>query len=136
LIDGGAISWSSKRQELVTLSTTEAEYVATTHAAKEIIWFRRLLDKIFRPLKYLIILYSDNQASIALAHSEGKFHTCTKHIDIWYHYIRYVIDNGDIQLIYCSTEDQTADILMKALPSGKAKHFAHALGLLRFAGEC
>ena len=50
LIDGGAVSWSSKKQELVTLSTTEAEYVAATHAAKEAIWLRRLIEEIFRPL--------------------------------------------------------------------------------------
>ena len=136
LIDGGAVSWSSKKQELVTLSTTEAEYVATTHAAKEIIWFRRLLGEIFRPLAYPITLYSDNQSSIALAHTQGQFHARTKHIDIRYHYIRYMIEKGEIRLIYCPTEDMTADILTKALPSGKAKHFAHALGLLRFAGEC
>jgi hypothetical protein len=136
LIDGGAVSWSSKKQELVTLSTTEAEYVATTHAAKEIIWFRRLLGEIFRPLEYPITLYSDNQSSIALAHTQGQFHARTKHIDIRYHFIRYTIDNGQIQLMYCPTEDMTADILTKALPSGKAKHFARALGLIRFAGEC
>ena len=47
LIDGGAVSWCSKKQELVTLSTTESEYVATTHAAKELIWFRHLLEEIF-----------------------------------------------------------------------------------------
>jgi hypothetical protein len=87
LIDGGAVSWSSKKQELVTLSTTEAKFVATTHAAKEIIWLRRLLGEIFRPLEYLIMLYSDNQSSITLAHTQGQFHAHTKHINIWYHYI-------------------------------------------------
>ena len=82
LIDGGAVSWSSKKQELVTLSMMEAEYVAVTHAAKELMWFRRLLSEIFQPLKVPIKLYSDNQSAIALAHSDGQFHACTKHIDI------------------------------------------------------
>jgi len=82
LIDSGAVSWSLKKQELVTLSTTEAEYVATTHAAKEIIWFCCLLGKIFQLLTYLITLYLDNQSSIALAHMQGQFYACTKHIDI------------------------------------------------------
>ena len=67
LVDGGAISWLSKKQELVTLSTMEAEYVGATHAAKELIWFRRLIDKVFRPLSYPIILHLDNQSAIALA---------------------------------------------------------------------
>jgi hypothetical protein len=52
----------------------EAEYVATTHAAKELIWFRRLLSEVFRPLEHPIILHSDNQSAIALAHSQGQFH--------------------------------------------------------------
>jgi len=108
----------------------------STHTTKEIIWFRCLLSKTFCPLEYPTILYSDNQLSIALTHMQGQFHTHTKHIDIQYHYIRYIIDKGNIQLIYCPMEDMTVDILTKAPPSGKAKHFTHALGLLLFAGEC
>jgi hypothetical protein len=130
LIDGGAVSWSSKKQELVTLSTTEAKYVAMTHAAKEIIWLRQFLGEIFRPLEHPIPLHADNQSAIALAHNEDTFHARTKHIDIRYHFIRYVIDNGFIHLIYCPTEDMKADILTKALPSAKAKHLANSLGLI------
>ena len=130
LIDGGAVSWCSKKQELVTLSTTEAKYVAATHAAKELIWFWRLFGEVFRPLEHPVVLHSDNQSAIALAHSQGQFHARTKHIDIRWHFIRYSIENGSIELIYCPTEDMTADLLTKPLPSAKAKHFAHALGLL------
>jgi hypothetical protein len=111
------------------LSTTESEYVATTHAAKELIWFRHLLEEIFRPLKHPITLHSDNQSAIALAHSNGQFHARTKHIDIRWHFIRYSIKKGSIELVYCPTEDMTADLFTKPLPSAKAKHFAHALGL-------
>jgi hypothetical protein len=112
------------------LSTTEAEYVAATHAAKELIWFRHLFGEIFRPLEHPVVLHSDNQSAIALAYSQGKFHARTKHIDIRWHFIRYSVENGSIELIYCPTEDMTADLLTKSLPSAKAKHFAHALGLL------
>ena len=86
LIDGGAISWSSKKQEIVTLSTTESEYVATTHAAKEAIWLCQFIGEVFQLLTNLIPLYSDSQATIALTH-DGSYHTCTKHIDIQYHFI-------------------------------------------------
>jgi hypothetical protein len=128
MVDGGAVSWSSKKQELVTLSTTEAEYVAQTHAAKEAIWLRRLLTELFGPLEGPTTLFSDSKSAIALA-QDGHYHARTKHIDIRYHFIRYVVDAGTIKLVYCSTDDMTADTLTKALPSVKAKHFAKALGL-------
>src|SRR5271168_5120434 len=120
LIDGGAISWSSKKQELVTLSTTEAEYVA---AAKEALWLRRLIGELFKPTDGPTILFSDSKSAIALA-QDGHYHARTKHIDI-----RYIIEAGTIKLIYCPTDDMTADVLTKALPSVKVKHFATALGL-------
>ncbi|THG92494.1 hypothetical protein EW026_g8421 [Hermanssonia centrifuga] len=129
LVDGGAVSWSSKKQELVTLSTTEAEYVAATHAAKEAMWIRRLLGEVFRPLDGPTTLYSDSQSAIALT-KDGQYHARTKHIDIRYHFIRYVVEAGTLRLIYCPTNDMTADTLTKALPSPKVKHFARALGLV------
>jgi hypothetical protein len=128
LVDGGVISWSSKKQELVTLSTTEAEYVAATHAAKEAIWIRRLIGELFEPIDKPTTLFSDSQSAIALAH-DGHYHARTKHIDIRYHFIRYIIEAGTIKLVYCPTNEMTADTLTKALPSTKAKHFATALGL-------
>ena len=128
LIDGGAITWSSKKQELVTLSTTEAEYVAAMHAAKEAVWLRRLIGELFKPLEEPTTLFSDSKSAIALAH-DGHYHARTKHIDIRYHFIRYIIEAGTIKLVYCPTDHMTADTLTKALPLGKAKHFASALGL-------
>ena len=73
-------------------------------------------------------LYSDSQSAIVLT-KDGSYHARTKHIDIRYHFIRFVVQNGTINLIYCPTEDMTADILTKALPNSKAKHFATSLGL-------
>ncbi len=128
MVDGGAVSWASKKQELVTLSTTEAEYVAATHAAKEAVWLRSLVAELFTAPMEPTTLYGDNQSAIALAQG-GQYHARTKHIDIWYHFICYIINAGSIKLIYCPTDDQTADVLTKALPSVKAKHFASAMGL-------
>src|SRR5271168_4510127 len=68
------------------------------------------------------------QPAIALT-KDGHYHARTKHIDIRYHFICYIIEEGTIKLIYCPTDDMTADTLTKALPSVKAKHFATALGL-------
>ena len=128
LVDGGAILWGSKKQELVTLSTAEAEYVAATHAAKEALWLRRLIADVFRPLDHPTMLYCDNQSAIALT-KDGTYHARTKHIDIRYHFIRFSVENGSISLVYCPTEEMVADTLTKALPNAKAKHFATELGL-------
>jgi hypothetical protein len=85
---------------------------------------------LFRPLEHPITLHGDNQSAIAVANSGvGRFHTRTKHINIQYHFIRYVIENKSICLVYCPTSDMVVDTLTKALPSVKAKHFAAALGL-------
>jgi len=133
ILDGGAVSWMSKKQELVTLSTAEAEYVAATHAVKEGVWLCHFVEEAFQPLMNPTILYCDNQAAIALT-KDRSFHAHTKHIDIRYHFIRFVVDSGSFLLIYCPTADMTADTLTKALPSVKAKHFAAALGLCTTSG--
>ena len=127
LVDGGAISWSSKCQSIVTLSTAEAEYVAATHAAKEAVWLREFISEIYKPQDPMT-LYSNSQSAIALACNE-QFHARTKHIDIRSHFIRYIIEAGKIIIDYCPTEDMVADTLTKALPSAKAKHFTTSLGL-------
>ena len=85
-IDHGAVSWSSRKQELVTLLTAEAKYVAATHAAKEGIWLQRLIGELFSPIDNLTPLYCDNQAALMLAMTDN-FHARTKHIDIHYHFI-------------------------------------------------
>lgn len=128
IINGGAVSWSAKRQEIVMLSTTESEYVAATHATKEAIWIRSLISQIFDTVLTTTPLFSDNKSAIALT-TDHKYHGRTKHIDIRYHFIRWVVEEGKIQLVYCPTEDMVADVFTKALPSPKVKHFACELGL-------
>ena len=127
-IDGGTVSWSSRKQELITLSTAEAEYVAATHAAKEGIWLRRLIGELFSPIDNPTPLYCDNQAALTLATTDN-FHARTKHINICYHYIRHEVDLGTFTLIYCLTDDMVADILTKPLPGWKVKAHTAALGL-------
>ena len=69
-----------------------------------------------------------SQSAIALT-KDGHYHARTKHIDIWYDFIQYIIEAGHIKLIYCPTHKMTADVLTKALPSAKVKHFVTTLGL-------
>jgi hypothetical protein len=127
LLDGGAFSWSSNKQRLVTLSSAESEFVAITNAVKEACWIRSFLGEIFRPLAQPITLYCDNQAAIIISNN-NKFQGRTKHIDIRYKFIYEIIENEMIQLQYCSTENMVADIFTKALPRSKLLYFLSLLG--------
>ena len=128
IVNGGAISWSAKRQEIVSLSTTESEYIVATYAAKEVLWLRQLISQIFGVSLETTTLFSNNQSAIALT-KECQYHARTKHIDVCFHFIRWIIEDGKLHLIYCPTEEMVADIFTKALVSMKVKHFARELGL-------
>jgi hypothetical protein len=128
LIGGGAVSWLSKQQEIVSLSTTESKYVAMTHGVKEALWLHSLLSEVFQPIKPPTTLFSDNQAAISLTR-DHQYHAHMKHIDVCYHFIRWVIEQGSLHLVYCPTDDMVMDTLTKALPSAKVKHFAAGLEL-------
>lgn len=128
IINSGTVSWSAKHQEIVTLLTTEFEYVGATHATKEAIWLYLLISQIFTSTLPTTNLFSDNQSVIVLA-KDHQYHARMKHIDMRYHFIHWVIKEGKIRLVYCPTGDMVADVFMKALPFLKVKHFAHELGL-------
>jgi hypothetical protein len=129
LINGGAISWSLRKQELVTLSMVEAEYVAMTHAAKEGIWHWQIINKLFQlPLGEPTTLFCDNQLAIRLAMGDN-YQAQTKHIDIRFHFIHETIKDGTFNLIYCPTDKMTANILMKALRLTKLDFHVVGLGL-------
>ena len=93
---GGAISWMSKLQETVVLSTTEAEYIVASDASKEAIWLKGLLDEIGRTQEKVNVL-CDSQSAIHLA-TNPAHHSRTKHIDVRYHFLRHVIDGGKVAL--------------------------------------
>ena len=105
-LHGGAISWSSKKQSMVALLSTEAKYIGITHAAKKTIWVRHLLSKVYSPhtLKYPITIHCDNHSTIELV-KNATFHSRTKHIAIRYHYIQEVFNNGIIILTHHRTDD-------------------------------
>jgi len=129
MIHGSAISWSTKQQEIIILSMTEAEYVTITHAAKEAIWLCSFISQVFDIILDPTTLFSDNKSAIELT-KDHQYHAWTKHINIHFHFIYYIVKEGSIQLIFCPTDDNTANTFMKALPSTKAKYFMSQLGLL------
>ena len=107
----------------------ESEYVATTYVAKEALWLRSLLSQLFDTNLKATTLFSDNQSAITLT-KDHQYHARTKHINIQFHFILWIVENGSLCLIYCPTDDMVADTLTKVLPSPKVKHFAKELGLV------
>jgi len=125
----GAVTWSSKKQHIIALSSTEAEYIAQTHAAKEALWIRTFIGEFRQGFSSdPIPINCDNQSAIALA-KDNKFHARTKHIDIRYHFIREAVEDRKIELKYIPTDDNVADTFTKALAKGKFRLFAGLLGL-------
>lgn len=111
----GAVTWTSKLQSNVTLSTTEAEYVAASEGAKDVKWLRLLFGEIigFKGRPYL---NCDNQSAIALTENH-MFHRRTKHINVRYHSIREAHESGELCIRYVNTNHQLADLLTKCFKS-------------------
>ena len=99
----GAISWASKKQPIVAQSTAEAEYIAANAAACQAIWLRRILTDLNERQEDGTTIYCDNISSIALS-KNPVFHGRSKHIEIRYHFIRELVENGDIKMEYCKSE--------------------------------
>ena len=130
LLNGTAISWSSKRQTTVAQFLCEAEYIAASEAVKEAVWIGRFLEELHQIRIYPIPIYCDNQGAIALAKNPEN-HQRTKHIDVRYHYIREKEEDGTIEIRYLPTEQMVADGLTKSLPSTRQTAFVEQLGLER-----
>eukprot|EP00253_Pinus_taeda_P021368 PITA_21368 len=108
---GGAISWMSKLQNIVTLSTTEAEYIAASHACKEAIWLKGLFCEFGR-LHDNIKLFYDSQSAIHLAKNPA-YHSKSKHIPIKYHFVRQVITERGVSLEKVHTKENCANMFTK-----------------------
>ncbi|KAJ3476999.1 hypothetical protein NLI96_g10770 [Meripilus lineatus] len=130
-VAGGHVSWSSKKQPTVAHSTVEAEYMAASHATREAIWLRTLLQELGYPQVNASIIHADNQGSIALSRNPVA-HSRAKHIDIRHHFIRERVANSEIDLKYCTTQQMIADVFTKPLPRETFERFRAALGVGEF----
>ena len=122
LMSGGAESWTSKRQPVVALSTTKAEYVALGTAVQEAVWLRRLLSNTTDKARSPTIIKEDNQGTIAVARNPIS-NSRTKYIDIKFCYIHEALQDGTIELVYCPSDKMVSDLLTKPLPRGRFKIF-------------
>lgn len=127
-ISNAAISWNSKRQSTVALSSTEAEYIALSSTVCEIVWLKQFLAEISDNYAKPALIFCDNQSTIKLAESDG-FRPRTKHIDIRFHHLRGQLQKRVFELEFLPTAKMTADSLTKAVPKEKTLSCAKSMGL-------
>ena len=135
MMAGSAITWCSKKQTVVALSSCEAEYVAMCMTCKEAIWLKRLLSntQVNTDLSEVMTVLADSQSGIKLSANES-INSRNKHIDITYHFVRQVTEDGQVVLGYIPTQEIVADILRKALGRIQFEKLRHLCGL-RIKGE-
>ena len=113
-VNDNLISWGTKKQPTVALSTAEAELMAIVEVVKEVKWMSMVLHELNLPVKKPMMIYSDNQAAGKMSQHDVD-HERTKHIDIRYHFIRDEITNNEVAVKWVRTEQQVADIFTKML---------------------
>ena len=126
----GVISWFSRKQSCVALSTSEAEYVAASSTICEVVWLRKLLSDLFDLQLDATCIYCNNQSCVKLS-KNSVFHDKSKHIEIKYHYIRDMVQRGAVKLQYVVTNEQIANVLTKPLAKVKFEYFREKLGVLQ-----
>ncbi|KMQ87258.1 retrovirus-related pol polyprotein from transposon tnt 1-94 [Lasius niger] len=125
---GEAIVWASRRQDCVSLSTTEAEYIASSEAAKDIVWLTHLFNEI-SPLKNKPVLLVNNASAIKLAKNH-IFHRRPKHIEVRFHFVRECYQKKLLNIKHVTSSDQMADILTKPIPQVLYERLRKLLGVL------
>jgi hypothetical protein len=108
------VSWSSRKQPVVTLSTTEAEFIAAASCACQGVWLRRILEKLGHVQGMCTTIYCDNSSAIKLSRNP-VLHGRSKHIDVRFHFLRELTRDGVVELMYCNTQEQVSDIMTKPL---------------------
>nr|GEZ16036.1 retrovirus-related Pol polyprotein from transposon TNT 1-94 [Tanacetum cinerariifolium] len=122
------VCWSSKKQNCVSISTAESEYVAVSSCCAQVLWMRtQLTDYGFFYDK--VPIYCDSKSAIAISYNRVQ-HTRTKHIDVRYHFIKDHVEKGTIELYFVGTEYQLADLFTKSLPEARFKFLVEKLGMM------
>jgi hypothetical protein len=129
-LNGGAVSWKSSKQETVADSTTEAEYIAASEAAKEDVWIRKFVSElgVVPSATSPLDLYCDNSGAIALA-KEPRSHKKSRHILRNYHLIRHFVEKGDVKVYKVHIDSNVVDPLTKPLPQRKHETHMRSMGI-------
>ncbi|KAI3790529.1 hypothetical protein L2E82_03631 [Cichorium intybus] len=135
ILNGGAVSWRSSKQDVVAQSTTESEYIAASEATKEVVWIRKFIEDlgVVPSIQDPVEIFCDNEGAIAQA-KEPRSHQRTKHIQRRFNYIRDEVKRGDICIRKVHTDQNLANPFTKPLPQGKHEGHARAIGL-RFSSN-
>ena len=126
-VGGTSVSWVSRLQQVVALSTTESEYVACTEASKEYIWLTGLMEELGK-VKSSGKLWCDSQSAIHLA-KNSTFHSRTKHIKVRYHFIRSVLEDGTLSLGKIHTSQNVSDMFRKVVDRMKLNFYSYLISL-------
>jgi hypothetical protein len=122
------VSWASKKQNSVALSTAEAEYIVAGHCCAQLLWMRQTLRDYGYKLSKVTLLF-DIESAIRMADNLVE-HNRTKHIDIRYHFLRDHQQKGEIEIAYVSTHNQLADIFTKPLDENTFSKLKNELNIL------
>lgn len=129
MVNGAKVCWSSRKQQLVALSTCEAEFIALSEACRAASWIRRLLIDLKQKVQKATTIHEDNQSCLKLIEEEERLSERSKHIDTRFHFVKDYVKGGLISCEYCPTEKMLADILTKPIPAKKFEEIRNYFGL-------
>jgi hypothetical protein len=127
-LNGGTISWCCRKQDIVSQSSTEAEYIALAESCKEVLWLRELVKGFDIEITEPQTINTDSQSCIGLLKNQ-KFSHKSKHFDTRYHFIRDHVNRGTIRLEYVKTTENVADLMTKPLPGPRTEYLRKKAGL-------
>jgi hypothetical protein len=130
LLNGAAISWSSKKQPVTALSSCEAKYVAGSYVACQLVWLESLIMELNYELVKPVQLLIDNQSAINLAKYRVS-HGRSKHIETRFHFQREQVISGKIEVLHCPTKEQLADGFTKDMKFDRFEDLRKCLGIVK-----
>lgn len=139
MVGGNLVTWRSKKQKVVALSSAEAEFRGIARGLTEILWLRKIMAEIGFPAQKACELMCDNKAAISISENPVQ-HDRTKHVEVDRHFIKEKLEGGLIDIPFVKSEDQLADILTKAVTGRTLEAVLSKLGIgdptTQLEGEC